>query len=153
MTNAFDYIQQKLLHSNAMNMAYDIIPEMLIQTQMIFLTGYINDKPVKILLDTGASISIIFESTIKRLNIINLVDTTEQNQLNGIGKEMSIGRIWYIELNLNQNFYPISLVASSNTNTNFDIILGINFLQSYCAQINFKKKIIILNDTYIISFK
>jgi hypothetical protein len=47
-------------------MAMMNIPEMFISTGMIILDGYINDKPLKILLDTGASTSVIFNYAVKR---------------------------------------------------------------------------------------
>jgi len=140
------------LHQASYEMALNIIPEMLVPINMIILNGEINDIPIKILLDTGASSSIIFNSTIERLNFSDLIDTEEKSELQGIGKEMSLGRLWFVELKLDNNIYPISLIVSNNNINNFDMILGINFLQSYKAQIDFKHRCLTLNDRYKIDF-
>ena len=144
--------QSNQVHDAAMELAYNTIPEMIVETNMIYLYGHINDHPVKILLDTGAALCVIFESSIKRLNLLSMIDPKEKLDLIGIGKESSLGRIWYTELKLENNIYPISLIVTPNTHQNFDMILGINFLQLYGAQIDFKKRTIKLNDTYMISF-
>lgn len=141
-----------LLHTASYEMALNNIPEMLVPINMIILNGEINNCPVKILVDTGASTSIIFKNAIDRLNLNDLIDTEQISELQGIGKEQSLGQIWYIELKLNDNIYPISLIGSPNLITDFDMILGLNFLQSYKALLDFNNKALILNDQYKINF-
>jgi hypothetical protein len=140
------------LHSALREMAVNTIPEMLIPVNMIILNGEINDLPVKILLDTGASSSVIFKNAIERLDLNELIDPEGSAELRGIGTEQSLGNIWYTELKLEKNIYPISLICSSNKISDFDMILGVNFLQSYKAVLNFKNKTLILNDKYEIKF-
>jgi len=154
-TNTADiqtHTTNKLLCDAAYEMAMTNIPEMFCPTGMIILNGYINNKSLKILLDTGASTSIIFDSVVKRLELSELVDHRVKTELHGIGTETSSGKIWYTELQLNNIYFPISLTVSNNTIEKFDMILGINFLQSYNAQIDFKNKKIKLNDKYDIVF-
>lgn len=141
------------LHESMYEMALNTIPEMLVPINMIILNGELNDLPVKILLDTGASSSVIFNNSIDRLSLNELIDTEQSSELRGIGTEKSLGQIWYIELKLDGNIYPISLIASTNQITDFDMILGINFLQSYDAVLNFKDRTLILNSKYTIKFK
>ena len=152
-TNTTDQKVYNELHSALYEMAVNIIPEMLIPTEMIILNGEINGLPVNILLDTGASTSVIFSNAINKLNLHELIDIEQSSMLEGIGKEKSLGQIWYIELKLNGNIYPISLVGSNNRIKDFDMILGINFLRSYKALIDFKNKTLTLNDKYEIKFK
>jgi hypothetical protein len=140
------------LHLALREMALNTIPEMLIPVNMIILNGEINDLPVKILLDTGASSSVIFKNAMERLELNELIDQEGSAQLIGIGTEQSLGNIWYTELKLENNIYPISLICSSNKISDFDMILGINFLQSYKAVLNFKNKTLLLNDKYEIKF-
>lgn len=144
--------KQNELHLASYEMALHTIPEMLVPTNMIILNGELNDLPVKILLDTGASTSVIFNHAVDRLLLNDLIDTEQSAELRGIGTERSLGQIWYIELKLNGNIYPISLIASTNKITEFDMILGINFLQSYGAVLNFKDRTLTLNDKYEIKF-
>ena len=128
------------------------IPEMILPQNLRHIYGYINNVNIKILIDTGASTSIIFKHSINRLNLNYLIDIEEQSYLNGIGNEISIGRLWYTELELDNYLYPLSLIVSHNKILDYDIILGINFLQTYNSLINFKTNQLILNDNHIISF-
>ena len=144
--------QHNQLHESMYEMAMNTIPEMLIPINMIILNGELNDLPIKILLDTGASNSVIFSHAIQRLSLNELIDTESSAELRGIGTEKSLGQIWYTELKLNNNIYPISLIASTTPIKEFDMILGINFLQSYGAVLNFKTRTLLLNDKYEIKF-
>lgn len=113
------------------------IPEVILPQKLIYINGTINNQLLKIMIDTGATTSIIFNSTVNRLNLNYLIDTEEQTVLNGIGNELSIGRIWYIEVDLNKYTYPMSLIVSQNQISDFDMIIGINFLKTYKTQIDF----------------
>jgi len=142
-----------ILHEAAYEMAINNIPEMFIPSGMIILRGYINDVPLKIMLDTGASTSIIFKNAIDKTGLQDLIDKREKSELRGIGNEMSPGRIWYVpDFRLANLLCPISLVVSNNVIRDFDMILGINFLQTYKAIINFKNKTLQLNEKYDITF-
>jgi hypothetical protein len=127
-----------ILVQSSFDTAINEISEMIIPQNLIHINGYINNINIKIIIDTGATTSIIFKHSIDRLNINYLVDVEEQSYLNGIGNEISIGRLWYAELNLDKYLYPISLIVSRNKILDYDIILGINFLQTYKSLINFK---------------
>ena len=130
------------------------MPEMFIQTGMIILNGYIGNKPesLKILLDTGASTSIIFTKTVRRLKLLDMVDDRIRTKIRGIGEEKIKGRIWYIDMKLNDINCPISLLVSNNENIRYDMILGINFMQSYGVIIDFNNRKIRLNNKYDIIF-
>ena len=128
------------------------IPNMIIPQDLIHIFGTLNNIQIKILIDTGASTSIIFKHTINKLNLNYLIDQEEQTHLNGIGYEKSIGRLWYTEIKLDNYLYPLSLIVSKSVISDFDMILGINFLQTYDSLINFKKNQLILNDNHIILF-
>jgi len=141
-----------ILIQSSFDTALHKLNNMVLPHKLIKIIGIINNLNVNILIDTGASVSIIFEHTINRLNINYLIDTEEKSCLNGIGSNISIGRLWYIDLNLDNLLYPISLVASNTTISDFDIILGINFLRNYNSSINFNTNQLILNNTHIISF-
>jgi len=147
-------MEQNNLHTTLFDMAIENIPECMIPSELITINGIVNDIPIKILIDTGASTSIIFEDTIETLKIKHLVDKSNYCEISGIGKQNSVGDIYYIELNLLNNIYPISLTVINTLaiNKQFDMILGLNFLQSYNAILNFKKKILILNNIYQIKF-
>ena len=138
-----------ILIQSSYETAVNNISNMILPKKLIFINGFINNIPVKVLIDTGATCSIIFRNTINKLNINYLIDNEEYNNLNGIGHEISVGKIWYINMKLNNIDYPVSLVVSNNQINDFDIIIGINFLETYNSNINFITKTIIIDNNII----
>jgi predicted aspartyl protease len=138
-----------ILIQSSYETAVNNIRNMILPKKLIFINGFINNIPVKVLIDTGATCSIIFKNTINKLNINYLIDNEEHNNLNGIGHEISVGKIWYINIKLNNINYPVSLVVSNNQINDFDIIIGINFLETYNTNINFITKTIIIDNNII----
>jgi predicted aspartyl protease len=142
---------------DAYELAITCIPELLVPSGKIIIDGYINNKLVKILIDTGANSSVIFTSSINRLNLNDIVDDEVDIKLNGIGMKKihkAEGIIWYIELLLANYNFPIALIVSASTklSNTIDIVIGSNFLQKYEAQIDFKNMIIKFSDKYELSF-
>jgi hypothetical protein len=143
------------------------IPEMLIPTDLIYLNAKINNIPVKILFDTGASSNCIFKSKIIEAGLDDIVDKNYKIKIQGInsGKD-TYGHIWYTELefglNLNSNEQQSTMVGvnfmviddeGGDKNLNkFDIILGLTFMKSYRTNIDFLTKTITLNNKIKIKF-
>jgi hypothetical protein len=138
--------------SSTKEIAYNLIPEMLIPTNLITIDGYINDEQINIIVDTGSAYSHIFKSTIDRLELSNLVDKNEQDEICGNGITKSLGRLWYQEIELNSNYIPISFLVIDDIVDGYDVILGNNFLQSYDALLDYNKKKLILNKDIEILF-
>jgi hypothetical protein len=145
--------------------AHTKIPEMLIPVKSIYLNGKLNNKPVKILFDTGATVNCIYKSTAINLGLENIIDNQLVSNINGInGNQTSIGTIWYTEIELNfitsenENtiaFIGLNLVViddEKNTDNNFDIIFGMSFMKSYNVNIDFMTQIITLNNKLKIKF-
>lgn len=133
-------------------MAMNNIPELLVPSGKIILNGHINDCSVKILVDTGAANSMIFTNTVDHIELGKLVDRKQDININGFGISKALGMLWYIELEISEILFPLSLIVANNINMDIDVILGINFLQAYNAQIDFKNKKLKLNETYEILF-
>lgn len=133
-------------------MAINNIPELLVPSGKIVLDGHINDCSIKILVDTGAANSIIFMNTVNHIELGKLVDRKQDIDINGFGISKALGMLWYIELELDDILFPLSLIVANNINMAIDVILGINFLQAYNAQIDFKNRKLKLNEMYEISF-
>lgn len=143
----------RIIHESAYTYAMSTIPEMFFQVGDIILDGLINNTKIKILVDTGAQESILTSDGLKKLGLEYLVDDKEKIEIHGItGKESSLGKIWYVDLSINDIEYPITLTVSKMKSDKIDIILGINFLQSYRAQLDFWNKTLKLNNKYTISF-
>ena len=138
-----------ILIQSSYETAINNIPNMIISKKLICIIGYINNCPIKILIDTGASCSLIFLHTIERLKLHYLVDINGQVCLQGIGNEITIGRLWYIDLKINKMNYPSSFIVSNNNIIDFDIVIGLNFLQTYKGVIDFGNNILKLNNNKI----
>ena len=126
-----------LLIQSSFDTVVNKMPEVILPQKLLYINGKVNNRLLKIIIDTGTTTSIIFKETVDKLNLNYLIDTEEQSLLNGIGNELSIGRIWYIEVDLNKKIYPMSLIVSNNKISDFDMIIGINFLKTYKTQIDF----------------
>jgi len=158
-------------HEELIEQSYDLadkyIPEMLIPTGLIYLSGKINNVPIKILFDTGASSNCIFRSKIIEAKLEHIVDKKIKTQIQGIhSNKETFGQIWYteIELDLNSeiketstamiglNLIVIDDEKSDKNSNSFDIILGLNFMKSYRTNIDFMTNTITLNNTIKIKF-
>ncbi len=159
-------------------LANNLIPEMIVPTELIHLKGKIAGLPINILLDTGAQSSTTFKSVTDKANIDYLIDKQSKSYTVGVNNiSLSYGTLWYIELELeiNQERYvsvPISLNIDDDTEKNkkikeineeheikidldkkIDMLLGINFLKAYKAKIDFSRRTITLNDSIIINYR
>lgn len=159
-------LQDKLIE-DSYDMADKLIPEMLLPSNLIYLNGKINNIPIKILFDTGASSNCIFKSKIIEAGLDNMVDKTNKAKIQGINSNKeTYGKIWYTEIELKLNFEEneninaivgLNLMvvddekSDKNTNT-FDVILGLNFMKSYGTNIDFMTNTITLNNKIKIKF-
>jgi hypothetical protein len=153
------------------DLANQNIPEMLIPSKLIVLTGKINELPIKILVDTGANCNCIYKSKIIKAGLEKIVDKEVKTVIAGIqSNKETFGKIWYTEIELeiidpskNKSYAIIGLnltVVDDDDNiqnnehekSSFDLILGLNFLKSYRANIDFSKNIITLNNNIQIKF-
>jgi predicted aspartyl protease len=132
--------------------AKQTIPRMLehIVTK-IFINGYIDNKPINILLDTGATTSIIDYKLLERLDRLEEIDYRTISTIGGFNGdiEYSLGYIPYLEIGLNSrtNQGPIATTVAniSIKNTKVDLLLGLNFLISYNAKIDIENKKLYIN--------
>lgn len=194
-----DVIANNILMSN------ELIPEMSIDTNLIYLNGKLNNYPIKILIDTGASACFSNKSIISKCGLEHLIDKESKVGVMGVhGTKSSLGLIWFVELDLdisngNEQYVsiPICINVTDDTeiieeqnkkdieikneiskmkqcaNTSFklkaielieekineskndqiELILGINFLKSYKANIDFGTRTLTLNESIKIKFK
>lgn len=148
-------------------LANENIPEMLLQTKLIYLNGKINNIPIKILFDTGATTNCIFKSKIIEAGLEDLIDIKCKANIQGINSNKETwGQIWYTEIelelkspNANSGYGMVGLnlqvVNDDNmdkNNNSFDMILGLNFMKSYKTNIDFATNTITLNNTIKIKF-
>lgn len=159
-------IKQNILLAN------EYIPEMLFPTNLIRFDGRINNIDVNILLDTGASGCVIYKSIVDKCNLNNIIDKNSYVMVEGVSSiEQTIGTIWYLEIELkipDKNYVTIPIIVNviddskiikeSTNNINYSkdkiqLILGMTFLKSYRANIDFYSMILTLNNSIKIKFK
>lgn len=151
---------------NTYDLATSKIPEMLIPTELIYLSGKINNTPIKILFDTGATTNCIFRSKILEAGLENIIDKNNAIEMYGINsKNKTFGTIWYTEIELDiisQNNDKTTAIIGlnfsvvcddNNRNSNlFDAIFGLTFMKSYKTNIDFATHTITLNNKIKIGF-
>ena len=177
-------------------MADELIPEMSIPTNLIYLEGKINNTPINIMIDTGATSCFTYKSIVEKCGVEYLIDSTTTTLVQGAhGIKPTLGVIWFLEIDLyisngNSEFVSIPISVdiiddgdinesykniiennkcennkcenklvekeipdSKNNKNKLELILGINFLKSYRANIDFSSMTITLNKTIKIKFK
>lgn len=168
--------------------AHEIIPEMSIPTNLIYLKGRINNVPVNIMVDTGASRCFTYKSIITKCGVEHLIDTQSKMIVQSAhGKKISVGTIWFLEIDLDigngqEQWVSVPITVEVNDDCNdsnidelkekmnleqvkkksdtennainkeLEIILGINFLKSYGANIDFSTRTLTLNNSIKIKF-
>ncbi|KAH9068963.1 hypothetical protein Ae201684P_004660 [Aphanomyces euteiches] len=94
-----------------------------------FLNAQIMDQAVVVLADTGANMSIIHPSIVKKLGM--KVDTTKTTDISGLGGAAVVNTqgIVHIKLTIGRGLvYVFPIVVCDFGNTGFDAILGMDFL-------------------------
>ena len=135
------YSKKEIIDANY-QLAVNNIPESLIPIQkMLFINGKINEKPLKIFVDTGAQISVMSHSLTKELGIDFLIDYHCEGFIVGVGHTTKIGKIHYLEIEFEGNLkLPLSFTILKNDE--FKIILGLDTMMSQGSLIDLKNKTI-----------
>jgi predicted aspartyl protease len=116
------------------------------------INGKINNVPVKILVDTGAQFSTIFNDTINKLDMKDMVDTRGSFTCRGFGTTNSVGIVWIVELEINGGMFPVKSTVLDMKMLNFDMMIGMDFLTSYMARFDLASRKLTLNNKYDITF-
>jgi hypothetical protein len=176
-----DIIKENIL------MADELIPEMSVPSNLIYLEGKISNTPINIMIDTGASSCFTYKSIIEKCGLEYLIDSSSRIMVQGAhGIKATLGCIWFLEIELDisngkKEYVSIPITIdiiddseinqshknnlsneelinnkSNNLETNknkLELILGINFLKSYRANIDISTMTLTLNKTIKIKFK
>lgn len=135
------------------NKALRSYPELLVKSSKLITVDFSlknsnhQIKTVKMLIDTGASGSIIKYTSTAKLNLMDFVDIKTKSEAFGVGgKQKGYGLIPYIEMLYGDCAFPTSLqVLDMDENAEFDGILGIDFLTMFNITIDFGSKYLIVN--------
>jgi len=121
--------------------AVEEIPESLTSVNMLYIPAVINGVDLKLFVDTGAQISIMPIEIAFNLGMEEILDYKHQGMIHGVGKQEILGKIHFVELQLNDFLLGCSFTVISDQD---DIILGLDMLLAHGMKIDLAKKCLIL---------
>jgi predicted aspartyl protease len=151
--NAYNQVMEtnkkyELIEENY-KLAYQNIPQSLFGAKSPYIRIKIGNNYYKTLIDTGAEMSVIPEIIVKNENLEYLIDDRYKSRMYGVGNSISLGKIHYLEITfskkkVNDSEYdnyeiPNSFTVLPDSNGMDNIILGMDFINNYSININFKK--------------
>lgn len=141
-------------NQNKTNALDDHMDNMIMQSQisytLINIKGEYNDIAFKIIIDSGASTSIMSNYMAELLGISHLIDTRMSGIANGIGTSKIFGCIFGCNIKINNNiFIPVNLKILDNKIDKHLVILGLDFLYTYGCLVDFKNRSLKVNDQNI----
>lgn len=111
-------------------------PDSFSTVEMLFIRGSVNRIPTEIFLDTGAQTTIISKQFAERANVHNDIDPRYKNVIYGMGKQLSLGRIWHLEVKIGDHSYIFS--ATVLDNFAHDLLLGLDMMKRYQCYLDLK---------------
>ncbi len=115
--------ESKVIEQNYL-MANEIIPEMFVSNDLIYLKGKLNKTDVNILVDSGCQTSTVFKSTTDRANLDYIIDKKACTICQGVGGlTKTYGMLWFTEIEIETESdkfvtIPIKLSVVDNTKKN-----------------------------------
>lgn len=124
-------------------------PQSLINHKTIQINVTICGKTYKALIDTGASVNIIYKNVIDDCGISDLIDVENVYQIHGIhGLTSTIGTIWSLDVEYNNHVIPDMFFVMEKQNE-YDLILGLPCLFANGIVINFNRQTITIGDAEV----
>ena len=142
-TNKLSKIQENY------ELAMDIIPESFVPINLLYIPMVINGESLTVLVDTGAQISVISEDCADRCGLSDLIDRRVQHEVKGVGSQMTVGRVWMVDVEIGIYSVPCSFTVLKKLG--HDAIFGLDMLMSHNCSINFQKRTLTIGD-YSIDF-
>ena len=137
------YYKQNIIDENY-TLAMNTIPESFIPINMLYIKGKINDSELDIFVDTGAQVSVMSLKLAKDLKIDYLIDHFCEGKLVGVGSKEMVGKIHYIDIQLENFNLPCGFTIIDDDN--LKIMLGLNTMLSTGCIIDLKSKKMIFNN-------
>jgi len=92
--------ESKVIEQNYL-MANEVIPEMFISSDLIYLKGKLNKTDVNILFDSGCQTSTTFKSITDKANLDYIIDKKYSTICSGVGGlTKTYGMLWFTELEI-----------------------------------------------------
>jgi len=139
---------------NVNNEMGDIMDDMLmyssISYSLLYLKGEYNNIAFKLMIDSGAQVSVMSNYMANYLGISHLIDTRMQGQAKGVGTSNILGCIYNCHIKIDGNIStPINFRIMDNDFDKHLILLGLDFLNSHNCIVNFQSRTIQINNNVI----
>lgn len=144
-------VNQSVKNNNEVN---NIMDDMLmyssISYSMLYLKGEYNDTGFKLMIDSGAQVSVMSKYMADYLGISHLIDTRMSGQAKGVGTSNILGCIYNCHVKIDGCILvPINFRIMDNDFDKHLVILGLDFLNSHNCVINFRNGTIQINNNTI----
>ena len=120
-------------------------PEQFIPASMPYVKCKINGIELLALIDSGSMITCTNLNLAERCGFLDEVDTRVKIPVAGVGNKVSIGQNYGVNIQFGDNEITMPIVILDISLTDCDLIIGLDLLKSYMANINFKENKLILN--------
>jgi len=129
---------------------FDVKEQLLVDSSvlytLLYLQAEINDMAFRVVIDTGASASVMSESLSKMLKINGLIDDRTKGTAVGIGNTNILGLISGCTVKIGTDtFIPVSFSVLEDGFDKYMAILGLDFLTSHKCKIDFVERLIEVN--------
>ena len=120
-------------------------PEQFVPPSMPYVKCKINGIELLALVDSGSMITCTNLDIAQRCGFITEVDTRVKIPVSGVGNKVSIGQNYGVNIQLGDNEITIPMTIIDIALTDCDMLIGLDLLKSYRANINFQENKLILN--------
>ena len=108
---------------------YENYPELFVPTEMLFISGRVNNVDLEIFVDTGAQTTVISKKFAEKANIFKNVDKRYAGKVVGVGQTTSLGRIWQIPLEIEGRYFVMSAVVLDKFS--HEVLLGLDMMKRH----------------------
>lgn len=123
-----------------MEHAYEFAPEFFGNVTMLYINCKVNGHPVKAFVDSGAQMTIMSRACAERCGIMRLIDRRFAGVARGVGTQEIIGRIHLAQLEVEKQFFAISLSVLADQT--MDMLIGLDMLRRHRCLIDLEKNVL-----------